>query len=414
MPTRRLFQQTVKQCDVTLIPSIASFAVEVNADNPLFGDELKRTRLYVCDRALAKFVAADPSSVDAEAGVVVPTAPSPRLLNYVQPQYDAQNTLWLHEYQQRIDQLYKEQAERGFVVPVVVVQETSHVSSAKMRSSAMTTIQSQCLVVMTAPASDEYIECHYTTAIDPEYTEGDRENTLATTILARNDIADVAYGNAVLVRRSIVHGTPLGLQPHALRKYFGSIMTAATVPRRRIRSKEAEARRKRMRRMQQANALQPEDGEFQAVRVSTDDVNPFSRTILPAENESLVKALSELQQWRGDFSEVAVGTIGSNTVFAIVPDRIGMAEYAKCQTAVNQSAYVFNTTADRLLSRLDAKLCFGVVVLVMRDRQQNLLNLGVGRLKDLDQREKTTTATTAITAAAAAADAEKDSGGETV
>lgn len=360
MVKHKFHDQNVRFCDITGVPTTT--CIPVTVDKSLYG----RETIYVCDRSVAKIVG-DPNEADGEAGIIVPAAPSVNSLDYLCPR--KQNTMTAYAYLAAIDEAWQKAKASDYEFVAIIIQPSGygvpvHEFSAKLLFRA----QKQAVVASDA-ATDQKLVMHYNTiACSSPSGQLDEINNRATAILSQQKSADVVVGNALLVRMSMAHDAPLGLDPRKLVSMLGrELAPSSTTGRKRACDVMAPDSKKRSRKAKAKEAavdIPPLTNELQVIRVGTHTVNACSEALI--RRDHFEEDVSKMLQWEGGLAADIVRREDGIEWLVVLPNLEDESNVSLRRTAPDSSAYKLNSNIIALFPSVDKRLAYGVAVVVAR------------------------------------------------
>lgn len=360
MVKHKFHDQTVRFCDVIGVPSLTSLSVEV--DKAVYGRDI----IYVCDRSIKKIVG-DPNEADGEAGIIVPPAPSVNSLDYLCPR--KQGTMTAYEYMRKVDEAWQKAKEAGYEYVAVLVHPAGFGVPVHEISNDMHFRYQKSAVVYSDAASDQKLEMFYNTiACATPSGQIDEINGRATAILGGLKLPDVVVGNAQLVRKSIAHDCPLGLEPRKLVQMLGrELAPTSTIGRKRACDTIRPGDKKRQRNAKAREAaidIKPSEGEIQVIRVGTHKVNACSEVIV--RREHFEEDMGKLLQWEGDLTADIVRREDGIEWLVVLPNIEDESNVSMRRTSPSSDAYILNKNIISLFPTVDKRLAYGVAVVVAR------------------------------------------------
>lgn len=351
-------------CDFTRLPTCTEIPVRVHGTK----EERNGPIRHASDWAIAKYGAKNPETIDEAAGITVPACPNVEMLSHIGPRRS--NSVTVRAFLNALHDSWVEARDRGYKYSAYVVQHRGFGVELLCKSNeALGILTARQRIVFDNIKCDEKLVCYYNTPADPGGVDQPR-NDCVTDLLKDAGCSDLAVGNAVLVRASILHDCPLGLNPSVLRSMLKDRAPKTHLPAVRHRNRAAEEARKRRKRAEDAveGAVELEPGEFRAVRLSVDTINPFSLVVL-SENH-LTDLLETVLLWKGEFAEFPVRMVDADhELVVITADVSDPGEVRVRRTSEDEEVYGINTTARRLFPGVPAEALNGPVVIGLRNVQ---------------------------------------------
>lgn len=316
------------------------------------------------DRLIAKAASRVPDEIDAEAGIILPAAPPLNKLDYLMANPNSDDRMDLGSFLNLLHDHWVAHIASGYTYIAFSVNEKGAAVEVLGTSNVPPSAYQHKAVVFQCVKTDEIVECYYNTPAEASPVS-QKTNDCIFKIFKSAGISDLPVGTALLVRRSILHGAPLGLTAHSLKQIFRDLAPN----KRRVRTNEAIQARKRRARMNaklSSEGVEPNNDEVLMVRVGTDQVEPCKCVII--NRNDIANMVKELLGWRGGLVEYPIRQFDNHEIVVIGPavEGTNSSEVGFLRTGVPEM-YTFNQNACTMFPSLPAAALQGPVIVAKQE-----------------------------------------------